>query len=448
MLRIVLISCFFSLLQASLLQTNLLQVPLQQEKLVQLEKTFAAASVSQGNSFFFLNNRKSNFPQLQKKEKSKEKETAKPTKVINNNQKIQTQKIQAQKQLQAKKKAKDQKKAKADKKAKNEREKKEKKQKKKDKKLKKLKHPLSYSNHPICGPFLTGTLLYSKPKIPNFLPAKRNLNDDPTDLNQKEEKPSFDWEIGWKIGLGYNMNHDQWDLYSYWTSLSSKTIQTLDSTSYEIQTLVRVNEADLTAVDFVNHNSSYVKFDLNSVDLELGKSFYTRQKKKSYLALRPFIGLKWALLKEEFFIFAKTTQTSEDFPKYMKLPYEFNGIGLSLGLNSYFNVARHFCLIGNLAPALLYGQTKTTLVTVQNSGHLDQTKITLKNEEWLLKPYLKLFAGFSVGGTLCKDRMFLGFQTGYQFDLWLDPKTTISPLNEINSTLELSSFVAELKAEF
>ncbi len=317
-----------------------------------------------------------------------------------------------------------------------------KKKKKKDKK-KKFKHPLSYSNKPVYGPFFTAEFLYAKPKSPNFLPAKTNLNDDPTSLKQKAKLIDFDWEIGWKIGFGLNFNRDQFDLYSYWTSLSGKKTETLESDSYEIQTMARFNEEDLTSTDFVNYNSSYIKFDLDTVDVELGKSFYTSK----LFSMRPAIGFKWAYLKKEFFIFARTS-LSENFPKHMTLPYKYNGYGLSFALNNYFQLARHFCILAELQTALLYGRTKITLTTVQDSGHLEQENLEVSSEEWLIKPYFKIFAGCSIGGNLLKDKLFLAARTGWQFELWPDIKSTISNLNDLNSTLQISSFVFSLRAEF
>lgn len=315
-----------------------------------------------------------------------------------------------------------------------------------EKELSFRKNFLSYSDPVIYGPFLTVSWLYCKPSLPNFLPAKVNQNADPTDLNQKEERPDFDWESGFKLGLGINLEHGQFDVYTYWTSLNAKAQNTLTSSNYAIESQIRFNASDLTKSDFVNSLSYYAKFNLNSVDLEVGKSFYPTV--NSYFSLRPFLGLKWIDLKEEFFAVAKTASTSEDYPKYMELPYKFQGIGLSCGLNSCFHIVKHFSLVGNLNPALLYGKTKTTLITVQNSGHLDQEKITLTNEKWQLMPYLKVFAGLNFGSAFFKNRTFWSLNFGWQFDLFLDTNSSISPLNEINSTLELSSFVAELRSEF
>jgi hypothetical protein len=327
--------------------------------------------------------------------------------------------------------------------------------KKKKKALQKTKlkkenrHPLSYSNPAIVGPFFEAALLYAKPALPNFLPAKVNLNADPTNLKQKEERPAFNWEVGWLAGLGINLNHAHMDLTAYWTSLSGKASQTLESTDYGIQTYIHFDETDLGVPVMVNYALAYSKFHLNSVDLELGKSLYAG----AFFALRPALGVRWVLLEEEFFAFAKNALNAESFPKYLQLPYRYHGVGLSFSLKNNFHFTRHFCFIADGAAALLYGQTKSTQITVQDVGHLDQEKKTQENGcGWFLKPYVKIFAGFACGGTFYhkegRDRLFLGSRLGYFFEGYFDLNSSISTLNSINSTLEISGFLASLRFEF
>jgi hypothetical protein len=102
------------------------------------------------------------------------------------------------------------------------------------------------------------------------------------------------------------------------------------------------------------------KLKLNLIDLELGRSFWVSK----YLALRPFIGLRYASIKQHADIhYNGGSWIALPFPTEqlalndeVDLQNNYRGAGVRAGLDSQWNFGCGWAFYGNLAASIIYGR--------------------------------------------------------------------------------------------
>ena len=187
----------------------------------------------------------------------------------------------------------------------------------------------------------------------------------------------FDWDSGVRVGLGYNLPHDGWDVVATWTWFENKaTGSASPSTPKELlgtQTFPLGTDGNNA---FQSANST-LRLHLNFIDLELGREFFVSK----WVTLRPFIGLRNAWVRQKQTtayntlvnpIF-QTTQTG-----YLsKGSCNYWGLGPMTGLNTQWGLGCGLSLFGNGSVSLLNGFFDTTnYQTRQFPNNVHQDAVT------------------------------------------------------------------------
>jgi len=224
--------------------------------------------------------------------------------------------------------------------------------------------------------------------------------------NAKSETPSHSWDLGFRLGLGYTFVHDGWDLTANWTHFRNNTKKFNNSdteignvtyfaewtsvlpgslavfllTDTDTDTTARFTTTDETSISIdpltltpqslaqkpvATAIEAKWKLQLDLVDLELGRDFYTSR----YLTLRPFIGARGAWVKEEFDVdysggsftqVGSTNSTRISLLDDVDMKSDFSGAGVRIGLNSDWKFCDGWSFYGNTAFSLLYGNFHVT----------------------------------------------------------------------------------------
>ncbi len=175
--------------------------------------------------------------------------------------------------------------------------------------------------------------------------------------------PKFDWETGFRIGLGYNMPYDEWDLSVLWTWNEGKaqdSQSSRDQTPTIYPSYIHPNAFnDESIFSCLNANNNLL-IHLNMIDLDLGKQFKTGK----WLSLRPHMGLRTVWLDQAYDVkyenlYAYNLEKKELNPvldEYLThMINNFWGIGIQGGVDSQWRIKGDISLFGNLTTALLYG---------------------------------------------------------------------------------------------
>lgn len=145
---------------------------------------------------------------------------------------------------------------------------------------------------------------------------------------QKNEHLHFNWDLGFRLGLGYNFASKGFDAAVYWTHFR----------------------------DHVHGDNTHWKLNFDIVDLIAGHKFYLG----SCFSLKPYAGLRgvWSnqtLHNDSFTTIESIAGISHiNFKQHLK--ERFWGVGPQVGVEADVEIGCGFSLYGSAAAALLYGE--------------------------------------------------------------------------------------------
>jgi hypothetical protein len=142
---------------------------------------------------------------------------------------------------------------------------------------------------------LMGTLLASETKVDLFAKAHYwytsettdwafTLADHPNAVQTVYQTLVFDWAPGFSVGIGYTMEHDEWDTQATYTWFQSKASDHAGNGSITPGFLA----ARLSSLEPFSTGKANMNIHYNMFDLDLGRKFCISRR----LSLRPSIGLK------------------------------------------------------------------------------------------------------------------------------------------------------------
>lgn len=184
----------------------------------------------------------------------------------------------------------------------------------------------------------------------------------------------FDWNTGWRIGIGYVFEpfcHDVEIIYTTYHTIANNQAAGVVASSFDGNYFAgNTNGAALGPA--YQKASIRWQFYYNTLDLNLGHRFMLA----SYLQLHPYIGLKTASIRQRIFSHWYNPTVATTFTSASEnLKNDFLGVGPSIGIDTTWPFFSGGCqtisLIGNFAGTLLYGHwhfddvyTNNTPVTI------------------------------------------------------------------------------------
>ncbi len=277
-------------------------------------------------------------------------------------------------------------------------------------------------------------------------------------FDTKIKAPKNNYKPGVRFGLGYNLPHDNWDIYLDWTWIKSTAFKAKRAKDYRqvggitySDCNIAINENplndafSLVPVDFVKIKSG-VKY--NSWDFEIGRIFYPG----NYFSLRPFMGLRGIFIKQVFERYATSplaVNGQDVFPLSEKVHEKFWGIGLRPGIMSELNFCKSFGLYGIFSMALLYSQLDVATFTVTDIDKVGEYPYRISRKFDEIKPAFQAALGFSYNKCFCHS-ILLGLKAGYEINYYWDCANIydISLLQKVNRALELSGLTLGMRLEF
>jgi hypothetical protein len=260
------------------------------------------------------------------------------------------------------------------------------------------------------------------------------------------EEFNFEWNWGFRVGLGLNLDHDQWDTNLYYTWFRNHT----HSSSLAL-TAPAVGKAiyDNFGGTFTAGSASG-KLHFNVLDWELGRWFYV----SNSLSLRPHAGLKgsWNTLTTGESLTGGLTAGTASYT--VSNENKSWGIGPSGGINTnwYFGCGNtldrrdgqkdrvrsrpHFSIFADFAGALMFSHFHNThsetgksaagaVVSGFNPSNLNRNVVV---------PVLTSIAGLAFDTCFDCDKMHFGIRLGYEFQWWFRQSQRIFLENSSTTT--------------
>lgn len=195
--------------------------------------------------------------------------------------------------------------------------------------------------------------------------ASNPINRNPNVLIHAEViNPNFKWDLGWKLGFGYNSTRSGWDIGAVWTSYDGKAKANPEADRDDNKVLLPLY-SDFVAggspnpILMASSINAHWKLKLNMVDLELGREFWNSK----YLTIRPHAGLRFLWIDQTYKIEHRGQSWGpialpqiSGLNDFSSMHNHFKGIGVRAGIDTQWLLGNGWSLFGNAAYSLIYGR--------------------------------------------------------------------------------------------
>ncbi|NGX36930.1 MAG: hypothetical protein K1000chlam2_00076 [Chlamydiae bacterium] len=249
-------------------------------------------------------------------------------------------------------------------------------------------------------------------------------------IDAEYKTPNFDWDWGFKVGLGYNTTCDGWDFGVMWTWYQGRANGKVEAEVDDNHTLVPLwsdFSSALGSVTYASDIQHHWKLKLNLIDLELGRQFWTSK----YLSFRPHIGLRVAYLDQNFELQHKggSWSSTDDTGNPQPLPFnnevdldnDFKGVGVRAGFDTNWNFGCGWAVYGNIATSIVYGRFSIDHDEENRIAEAPNSKIKILETEESFRAsraMLDLALGIQWSSMICSCQYGLTIMLGWEQHLF------------------------------
>lgn len=268
-----------------------------------------------------------------------------------------------------------------------------------------------------------------------------------------EHTPDFGWSPGFKVGMGFKLPHDYWDLFAKYTWIeTSGNGNTATSSDNNLQEgfILSLNSlaSFISEIDQAETNWSQ---HFNVIDLELAHSFYISQ----YLSLRPYGGLKFTWQKQNW----KSNFQAQDISinKETNIPgraishqdHHTWGAGVRTGLDTNWFFNKNFLFFANTALSALwisYDVDREDTFTQDNHDPVKVLDVHRGNSS--AKAVVELQVGLQGQWWLANDTYYLSFSAAFEQQVWVNYASYIFILSDPRSDLTTQGLTVKARFDF
>ncbi len=269
----------------------------------------------------------------------------------------------------------------------------------------------------------------------------------------------FDWDSGFRVGVGYRIPHDKWEITANWTRFTTDA-SGHTSASSSVLFPEWATEISSGAPGAISSMSGKWNMRLNILDGEMGRYFMVTR----WLALKPHFGIRGAWIKQTYKTnldggFAALPALTAVITDHLKIKNDFKGVGLRGGLDSEWTLYERLSIYGNAAYSLIYGNFSlnqheqrqlagaAVLSTVNNVHNSFQQIVSIG----------ELAIGLRWDHTFCNEWVALRLQAGWEFNAYFGQNQfahfgtgMASPLSFVanNDDLTIQGFVLSARLDF
>lgn len=229
----------------------------------------------------------------------------------------------------------------------------------------------------------------------------------------KVKSPHFNWDFGFRLGLGYKLPHDKWDLFVNYTYVHANAQGHAGGSDRVVLPSLATNFAALSPF-YASSAHAHWKMHLNMGDVELGRTCVAGK----WLSIRPFIGIRGLVIDQDYDVVYKGGMVAPSDQDKVSMDSDFWGVGIRTGFDSLWGLGKGISIYGNGSISLLSGnfdvheREKLEAIAIRKfdaQRDIDNVVVTADLALGLQWDYL-----FS------KNRYHFGVKFGWEFDLFFD----------------------------
>ena len=207
--------------------------------------------------------------------------------------------------------------------------------------------------------FVDGYLLYWTARQDGIAFARQGVTDLDHIVTSKQDTlfPGNDWDVGFRVGIGVHLDHDNWNTgftYTRFTSDDSNNKEGSFATTWDVGGIQGVTSQGFTVPILARYGEADWSLIYNNFVLALSKDFSA----SPFVVFRPCIGLAATWHKQTYDVLY--LQLSQSTSYRMNLKQNNWGIGLLGGLESDWFISKWWGFYGKIALASLWSRFHIT----------------------------------------------------------------------------------------
>lgn len=273
--------------------------------------------------------------------------------------------------------------------------------------------------------FFDASFIYWQPSQDNmelgFSDTSTLVDNALASVNSSVINMDFGFKPGFRVGIGGNYDHDNWD-----TRLEYTWFHNTNSQSSNGPTNGRIlplwGTPFLTSTEMFNSAKESWNLKMDIIELDLGRWEYVGTK----LVFRPSFGLRADWIRQDVTVTytrnANSALTGNAVADISTVTGKIRswGLGPQVGLNTNWDIGAGFRLYGNGEADLLF--TKYTKSTYHET-HTATPTISFRSTQgkiYTVRPHMDLELGFGWGTYLDCNNWYMDFTAGYDFQVFFD----------------------------
>ncbi len=319
------------------------------------------------------------------------------------------------------------------------------------------------------NPFITADFIYWKAYSDGLAYAYDGVANAPSAvppdaMSGTVMRPKFEWEPGFKLGLGNKFAYDGWDLYAQYTWLHADADDDQEETECCV-TECRTGKSNYwlatnACPEAILISCEGAKWKLNSfnvLDLEMGRDFYISK----FLTMRPFGGLKFSWMRQKYkvdyddvlFVGDQSGTPSSNIviPIGSDVNMSFKQKQFGVGLRAGMNTAWYFCkwlgAYGDFAMTGLWNHFKEKRKVDVDALTGSWNSENIKDKVYDVTAVLEIGLGLFFDWRFSNDAYMLTLAAGWETQVWFNQNNFIYLMNN-NAPGNLSFQGFTLKAGF
>lgn len=227
------------------------------------------------------------------------------------------------------------------------------------------------------------------------------------------KQPDFQWDWGFRFGMGYKLPHDRWELFGRYTYVHGKAHGHAGDSDRVVFPSWATNFGTAPISPFFAASARvHWQVNLNMGDIELGRTCNVGR----WLTIRPFMGVRALFIDQNYKVEYKGGSIAPGGEDKVHLDSDFWGVGARMGADTLWGLGLGFSIYGNVSAALLSGHFDVHEHEKRKDVDIMQIKRDVNN--------VVVTADFALGlqwdYMLSRDRYHLGFKFGWEFDMFFD----------------------------
>jgi Legionella pneumophila major outer membrane protein precursor len=224
----------------------------------------------------------------------------------------------------------------------------------------------------------------------------------------------FDWDFGARLGLGYKLPHDKWDILATYTYVHGQAHGHAGGSDHVVFPVWAARFHRVDGPFFADSAKAHWDMNLNIGDIELGRTCFAGK----WLSIRPFLGVRGLVIDQDYSVSYRGGTVASSDTDSAHLDTDFWGVGIRMGADTLWGVGKGVSVYGNGSVALLGAD-----FDVHEREKLKKANVRIMDVERDVDNVVvtaDLALGVQWDYMLSKDRYHFGVKLGWEFNLFFN----------------------------